>query len=45
MIPEGSCDKTTVRMLKMSFVITGINYILKYTKIENIFFLNDDNIL
>jgi len=33
MISEGSCN--TEDCLKFSFAITGINYILKYIKIEN----------
>ncbi len=38
-ISEGSCDtvKTGVMMLKIQHCITGINYIWKYIKIENVF--------
>ncbi len=36
MISEGSCD--TEDCSKFSFVITGINYILKYIPIENSYF-------
>ncbi len=35
-ISEGSCD---VIMIKLSFEITGINYILKYFQIKSSFFL------
>ncbi len=38
MISEGSFDKTGVMMLKIQLCITGINYILKYIQIENIYF-------
>ncbi len=39
MISEGLCDtvKTGVKMLKIQHCFTGINYILKYIKIENLF--------
>ncbi len=37
MISEGSCD-TGVMMLKIQLSITGINYILKYIKIEKSYF-------
>ncbi len=30
--------KTEVMMLKIQFCFTGINYILKYIKIENFYF-------
>ncbi len=35
-ISEGSCDR--VIMLKIQLYITGINYNLKYIKIENSYF-------
>ncbi len=40
MISEESCDsmKTEVMMLKIQLCITEINTILKYIKIENIYF-------
>ncbi len=37
MISEGFCD-TGVMMLKIQLCITGINYILKYIKIEKSYF-------
>jgi len=38
MISEGSCDAIDCNgCWKFSFAIAGINYILKYTKIENNF--------
>ncbi len=37
MISEGSCD-TEVMMLKIQLCFTGMNYILKYIEIENIYF-------
>ncbi len=39
MISEGSCDTEDWMMLKIQLCITGINYILKYIQIENIFFV------
>ncbi len=39
MISEGSCDtEDWIMMLKIQLCFTGINYILKYIKIENIYF-------
>ncbi len=36
MISEGSCDTEEI-MLKIQLCVTGINYILKYIKIETLF--------
>ncbi len=37
MISEGSCDTEEI-MLKIQLCVTGINYILKYIKIETFYF-------
>ncbi len=44
MISEGSL-KTGVMMLKIQLCNTGINYILKYIRIEKKLFLDCNNIL
>ncbi len=46
MISEGSCDtEDWSNDAENSALITGINYILKYIQIENVFFLYYNNIL
>ncbi len=39
MISEGSCEiEKTVMMLKIQLCFSGINYILKYSKIKKLLF-------